>query len=94
MLEPLSPGRVNLRPGQFIPPFLAALIAAAAEGRELLPFVSSVTAHLGFNSFMYAASAMPSRIMKRKPMSTRRCRSNGSGATTRWRTSRSTLASS
>ena len=59
MLEPLSPGRVNLRPGQFIPPFLAALIAAAAEGRELLPFVSSVTAHLGFNSFMYAASAMP-----------------------------------
>jgi LuxR family transcriptional regulator, activator of conjugal transfer of Ti plasmids len=59
MLEPLRPGRVKLRPGQFVPPFLTSLIAAAADGRELLPFVASVTAHLGFTSFMYAASAMP-----------------------------------
>ena len=59
MLEPLRPGQVKLRPGQFVPPFLASLIAAASEGRELLPFVASVTAHLGFSSFMYAASAMP-----------------------------------
>ncbi len=48
MLEPLRPGQVKLRPGQFVPPFLASLIAAASEGRELLPFVASVTAHLGF----------------------------------------------
>ena len=58
MLEPLRPGQVKLRPGQFVPPFLASLIAAAAEGRDLLPYVASVTAHLGLDSFMYA-SAMP-----------------------------------
>ena len=59
MLEPLRPGQVSLRPGQFVPPFLVSLIAAASEERDLLPFVASVTAHLGFNSFMYATSAMP-----------------------------------
>ncbi len=59
MLEPLSPGRVNLREGQFIPPFLASLIAAAQSGNDLLPYVESVTKNLGFDSFMYGATATP-----------------------------------
>ena len=58
MLEPLVPGKVTLRPNQYVPPFLSALITAAQHGNDLLPFVESVTRHLGFESFMYAASAM------------------------------------
>jgi len=58
MLEPLVPGKVNIRPNQYVPPFLTSLIAAAKEGNDLLPFVESITRHLGFESFMYAASAM------------------------------------
>jgi DNA-binding CsgD family transcriptional regulator len=59
MLESLRPGRVNLRDNQYVPPFLAALVGAAAHGGDLLPHVESITRHLGFDSFMYAASAMP-----------------------------------
>lgn len=58
MLEPLLPGKVNLRPNQYVPPFLSALIAAARQGSDLLPFVDSITRHLGFETFLYAASAM------------------------------------
>ena len=58
MLEPLSPGKVNLRANQYVPPFLTALVAAAAQGNVLLPIVQSITESLGFDSFMYAASAM------------------------------------
>ena len=58
MLEPLVPGKVNIRPNHYVPPFLTSLIAAAKEGNDLLPFVESITRHLGFESFMYAASAM------------------------------------
>ena len=58
MLEPLSPGKVNLRPNQYVPPFLASLVSAASQGNVLLPFVESITRSLGFDSFMYAASAM------------------------------------
>ncbi len=59
MLEPLRPGKVSLREDQYVPPFLAALVGAAAQGGDLLPFVEAITRHLGFESFMYAASAMP-----------------------------------
>ncbi len=58
MLEPLLPGKVDLRPQQYVPPFLSALIAAARQGSDLLPFVDSITRHLGFETFLYAASAM------------------------------------
>lgn len=59
MLESLRPGKVSLRDDQYVPPFLGALVAAAARGADLLPFVESITRYLGFDSFMYAASAMP-----------------------------------
>jgi LuxR family transcriptional activator of conjugal transfer of Ti plasmids len=58
MLEPLNPGKVNLRPNQYVPPFLASLVNAAAQGSVLLPYVEAITRSLGFESFMYAASAM------------------------------------
>ena len=93
MLEPLVPGKVNIRPNQYVPPFLTSLIAAAKEGNDLLPFVESITRHLGFESFMYAASAMTSRTTSRRHTSTRRCRSPGSRATTRWRMWKRTRAS-
>ena len=58
-MRPLHPGQVNLRPGQFIPPFLASLVAAAEKGNDLLPYVESITKNLGFDSFMYGATATP-----------------------------------
>ncbi len=59
MLESLSPGKVMLREDQYVPPFLKPLVDAAAKGADLRPIVESITHHLGFDSFMYAASAMP-----------------------------------
>lgn len=59
MLKPLAPGNMNLRPDQYVPPFLSALVAAARPGVDLLPYVASITKHLGFETFLYAASAMP-----------------------------------
>ena len=58
MLEPLAPGRMNLRSDQYVPPFLSALVAAARPGVDLLPHVGSITRHFGFDTFLYAASAM------------------------------------
>ena len=57
MLEPLRPGHVNLRAGQFIPPLVASLVTAAENGNDLLPYVESITKNLGFDSFMYGATA-------------------------------------
>src|SRR5215813_9457148 len=59
MLEPLLPGKASLRQNQYVPPFLEALIDAAKDGAELMPAVQSITRHLSFESFLYAASAMP-----------------------------------
>lgn len=59
MLESLVPGKVALRGDQYVPPFLKPLIDAAGKGADLQPVVESITRHLGFDSFMYAASAMP-----------------------------------
>ena len=59
MLEPLRPGRINLRPNQYVPPSLTSLVAAAIQGSDLLPIVGSITTNLGFDSFMYAATATP-----------------------------------
>jgi DNA-binding CsgD family transcriptional regulator len=59
MLEPLLPGKVSLRSNQYVPPFLSALIGTAQQGGDLVPCVQAITRHLSFDSFMYAASAMP-----------------------------------
>jgi len=59
MLESRSPGKVTLRADQYVPPFLKPLVDAAAKGVDLRPIVEAITRHLGFDSFMYAASAMP-----------------------------------
>lgn len=59
MLASLVPGKVTLRGDQYVPPFLKPLIDAAAKGADLQAVVESITRHLGFDSFMYAASAMP-----------------------------------
>ena len=59
MLESLNPGKVSLRSDQYVPPFLKPLLDAATKGADLKPIVESITRHLGFDSFMYAASAMP-----------------------------------
>ena len=59
MLEPMVPGSKNLRSDQYVPPFLSALVEAARPGTDLLPHVSSITRHLGFDTFLYATSAMP-----------------------------------
>jgi Autoinducer binding domain len=59
MLESLRPANVNLRHHDLVPPFLASLVAAAANGDELLPFVEAITKNLGFDSFMYGATGTP-----------------------------------
>jgi len=59
MIEHLQPGKATLHGQQYVPPFLSALIAASAEGHDLLPYVESVTRYLGFENFLYAVSAMP-----------------------------------
>jgi LuxR family transcriptional regulator, activator of conjugal transfer of Ti plasmids len=59
MLKSLNPGKVSLRDDQYVPPFLSQLVDAAAKGADLKPIVEAITRHLGFDSFMYAASAMP-----------------------------------
>jgi len=43
----------------YVPPMLAPLIAAARREEPLLTCIKSVTENLGFDSFLYAASAMP-----------------------------------
>lgn len=59
MLEPIHPERGSLRSTDYVPPFLAPLIDAARKGDELLPCVHAITQSLGFDSFLYGASAMP-----------------------------------
>jgi autoinducer binding domain-containing protein len=59
MLEHLRPGRVSLQPYHFVPEFLSALVSAVGNGRGLLPYVESITKNLGFDSFIYGATATP-----------------------------------
>lgn len=59
MLTGIVPGAVTLRPYNFVPPFLEALVNAALNGNDLLPCVQSITKHLGFDSFMYGATGTP-----------------------------------
>lgn len=53
MIELISIGKINLRSGQFVPPFLESLIAAAKRGEQLLPYVRSIAANLGFDHYTY-----------------------------------------
>ena len=57
MIEFIAIDKINLRPGQFVPPFLELLVAAARRGEELAPHVQSIVASLGFEMFEYGASA-------------------------------------
>jgi len=57
MLESLRPGSASLEHQRFVPPFLLPLVNCAARGQDLLPVVKSITQNLGFDSFMYGASA-------------------------------------
>jgi DNA-binding CsgD family transcriptional regulator len=59
MFETISIGRINLRQGQFVPPFLESLVAAAKRGEALEPYVESVVASFGFDMFEYGVSATP-----------------------------------
>ncbi len=59
MMEMLAIDKVNLRPGQFIPPLLESLITAAQRGDDLAPCIESVVASFGFDSFEYGVSAAP-----------------------------------
>lgn len=59
MIEDIVPGTVKLRPYNFVPPFLEALVNAATDGKDLLPFVETITKYLGFDSFMYGATGTP-----------------------------------
>ena len=47
---------MELRPGQFVPPLLESLVAAASRGKELAPYVRSIVESFGFDSFEYGAS--------------------------------------
>jgi LuxR family transcriptional activator of conjugal transfer of Ti plasmids len=57
MLETLYPGSASMKHRLFVPPFLLPLVNCDARGEELLPVVQSITNSLGFDSFMYGASA-------------------------------------
>ena len=59
MWERINPRQVSLRRNQFVPPFLASLIAAANGGNDLRPYVESITRNLGFDGFTYGAAATP-----------------------------------
>lgn len=57
MMEMLAIGKVNLRPRQFVPPFLESLVAAATRGDDMIPYVQAVVTSFGFDSFEYGVSA-------------------------------------
>ena len=53
MIGLISVGQINVRPGQLVPPFLESLIGAARRGEQLLPYLRSIVASLGFDHFTY-----------------------------------------
>jgi len=58
MMEMLAIGKVNVRPGQPVPPFLESLVAAATRGESLVPYIQSIVSSFGFDSLEYGVSAM------------------------------------
>ena len=59
MLQLLKVGPVNVLPGQFVPPFLESLVAAAGRGEDLLPYIQGIISSFGFESFEYGISTTP-----------------------------------
>lgn len=59
MIEFLAVDKINLRPGQYVPPFLELLVAAARRGEALAPHVASIAASFGFDMFEYGVSSTP-----------------------------------
>lgn len=59
MIEFLAIDKINLRPGQYVPPFLELLVAAARRGEPLAPRVESIVASFGFDMFEYGVSSTP-----------------------------------
>ncbi|HTP99299.1 MAG TPA: autoinducer binding domain-containing protein, partial [Casimicrobiaceae bacterium] len=59
MMEFLSINKINLRPNQPVPPLLESLLQAARRGEELVPYVLSIAASFGFDSFEYGVSGTP-----------------------------------
>jgi DNA-binding CsgD family transcriptional regulator len=53
MLQVLSVRKVNLRAGQFVPPLMEPLVAAAQRGEPLVPYVRAVAHSFGFDSLEY-----------------------------------------
>lgn len=59
MMELLAIDRINLAPGQFVPPFFDSLVAAARAGTSLEPRIRAIVSSFGFDSFEYGISASP-----------------------------------
>jgi LuxR family quorum-sensing system transcriptional regulator SolR len=59
MMELLSIDKINLRPNQLVPPFLESLVAAAKRREALVPYIESIVASFGFDSFEYGVSETP-----------------------------------
>jgi len=59
MIEFIPIGKVNLRKGQAVPPFLESLVAAAARGDKLDQYVDAIVSSFGFDTFEYGISATP-----------------------------------
>jgi len=59
MIEQIAIQEMEVRDGQFVPPLLEPLVAAARRGENLLPHVRSVVTNFGFEHFSYGASASP-----------------------------------
>jgi hypothetical protein len=59
MIEFISIDKINLRPGQYVPPFLEFLVIAARRGEALAPHVQSIVASFGFDAFEYGVSSTP-----------------------------------
>lgn len=58
-MDTLAIGKVNVQAGQFVPPLLESVVAAALRGEPLVPCLQAIVASFGFDSFEYGVSASP-----------------------------------
>ena len=60
MLTPLELKDVLIPRGErILPPLVESLVAAARDGRDLLPLVNTIIQGFGFDSFLYGLSMSP-----------------------------------
>jgi len=59
MMQSLKIGAINVPPGQFVPPLLESLVAAAARGEDLVPYIRGIVRSFGFDSFEYGVFTTP-----------------------------------